>query len=84
MGGSLGRLLNDTQVEGLREIGMQYWTTHRPESLAPRPWEVDPLSTGAGRARRTRFMERRAPTDDLDARYRLFRLCTLDLLSGGY
>jgi hypothetical protein len=84
MRNSFGRPLNNSQVEGLRQLGMQYWATHRPASLTPRSWEVDPVATTAGRARRARFMERRASASDLEARYRLFRLCSLDLSSRGH
>ena len=75
---SRGKLLTPGQVEGLRALAEAYWQNRHPASLAPRPWEHDPVITRGGRARRARCMVRHAPTT-LEAEYRLFRFCTLDL-----
>ena len=75
---SRGKLLTPRQVEGLRALAEEYWQNRHPASIAPRPWEHDPVITRGGRARRARCMVRHAPTT-LEAEYRLFRFCTLDL-----
>ena len=75
---SRGKLLTPGQVEGLRALAEAYWQNRHPASIAPRPWEHDPVITRRGRARRARCIVRHAPTT-LEAEYRLFRFCTLDL-----
>ena len=49
---SKGKPLTPGQVEGLRALAKAYWQNRHPASLAPRPWEHDPVITRGGRARR--------------------------------
>ena len=78
---SCAKAITATTAARLRAVGLAYWA-RRPESLAPRHWERDPVVTAAGRARRARLVARRAPAA-LEEEYRAFRWCTLDLSARG-
>jgi hypothetical protein len=82
MGPSFSRRITATQAEALRAIGVNHFVQNKPSSLAPRPWEIDPVQTQEGREKRARFMSRHAAST-LEEKYRLYRWCTLHLSSRG-
>lgn len=80
---SCAKAITARRAERLSAIGLSYWAQQRPASLAPRVWEVDPVVTPAGRARRARFVARKAP-GTLEEEFHIFRWCTLDLSARGH
>jgi hypothetical protein len=78
-----GRRLTLKQVRSLRTIGNTHWAQNNPASLESRRWEVDPVTTVAGRARRAWVVARVAPQTP-EKEYRAFRSCTLELASQAF
>lgn len=79
---SCGRPVSEADIVRLRDMAVAFWMQTNPASLLSRPWEIDPVVTVSGRAKRARFMGRRVSAT-LEEAYKHVRWCTRDLASRG-